>query len=71
MEKTMFKRFQSPVGYVLNCFEKEVVLFLVFNLTSRFLSATLYFVINQSLMWQETVLCERKLVGNVIFFFVK
>lgn len=46
----MFKRFQSPVGYVLNCFEKEVVLFLVFNLTSRFLSATLYFVINQSLM---------------------
>lgn len=50
MEKTIFKRFQSPVGYVLNCFEKEVVLFLVFNLTSRFLSATMFFVINQSLM---------------------
>lgn len=28
--KKIFKRVQSPIGYVLNCFEKEVVLFLVF-----------------------------------------
>lgn len=29
-EKKIFKRVQSPIGYALNCFEKEVVLFLVF-----------------------------------------
>lgn len=29
-EKMIFKRVQSPIGYVLNNFEKEVVLFLVF-----------------------------------------
>lgn len=28
--KKIFKRVQSPIGYVLNRFEKEVVLFLVF-----------------------------------------
>lgn len=28
--KIIFKSVQSPIGYVLNCFEKEVVLFLVF-----------------------------------------
>lgn len=30
MEKKIFKGVQSPIGYVLNHFEKEVVLFLVF-----------------------------------------
>lgn len=29
-KKKIFKRAQSPIGYVLNHFEKEVVLFLVF-----------------------------------------
>lgn len=47
-EKNILVR--SPIGYVLNRFEKEVVLFLVFYLVSRCLSATLYFVRNQSLM---------------------
>jgi len=31
-KKNIFKRVQSPIGYVLNRFEKEVVLFLVFIL---------------------------------------
>lgn len=29
-KKKIFQRVQSPIGYVLNRFEKEVVLFLVF-----------------------------------------
>ena len=47
-------------------FEKEVVLFLVFYLVSRCLSASLYFVRNQSLMWQETVLFEHKVIRKVL-----
>lgn len=49
-EKKIFKRVQSPIGYALNCFEKEVVLFLVLYLVSRCQSATLYFIRNQSAM---------------------
>lgn len=63
-EKNILVR--SPIGYVLNRFEKEVVLFLVFYLVSRCLSATLYFVRNQSLVWQETVLFEHKVIRKVL-----
>lgn len=44
--KKILKTVQSPIGHVLNCFEKEVVLFLVFKMPV----CHLYFVRNQSLM---------------------
>lgn len=66
-EKKIFKRVQSPIGYVLNRFWKGgSVIFGFFNLASRCLSATLYFVRNQSLMWQETVLFEHKVIRKVL-----
>lgn len=49
-------------------FEKEVVLFLVFYLFSRCLSTAFYFIRNQSLMLQETVLFEHKVIRKEFFF---
>lgn len=62
----IFKRVQSPIGYVLNCFWKGGSVIFGFHLISRCLSATLYFVRNQSLMWQETVLFEHKVIWKVL-----
>lgn len=62
MEKKYLWEF-SPIGYVLNWSEKEVVLFLVFIL---FQDVCLPFCTSLPLMWQETVPFEHKIIWKAI-----